>query len=370
MTSHKETYDEEISPAELIRKGRTIAREIWSERRLLTKTLVISIVLGLIIAFGSGEEYEATTRLIPYRSGAGSASSLSGLAGLAGIRLPAGSADQTITADLYPEVARSQDFRLKIAETPLSFSSLEKKMTAVEYFRDIRQLSLTELAWRYTAGLPGLLLAKLIPTQQNRRVLVSDSTTAETIASYDADYTRLLRQMSERLTVVSDKKTSVITIKGMMPDPHAAADLVRISSDQLMKRIIAFETQKAQEQFRFVAEQHQKAKSRYDLAQRHLAEFSDRNRALMSFMAQIERDRLQREFDLSFEVYQQVSRELEQARIKMNQDTPVFAVLDRPSVPNTRKSPKRTLVLLVSMALGLTIGVSRIGIRHLLNETT
>jgi len=330
---------------------------------------VISIALGLIIAFGSGEEYEATTRLIPYRSGAGSASSLSGLAGLAGIRLPAGSADQTITADLYPEVARSQDFRMKITEIPLSFRSLEKKVTAVEYFRDIRKSSFTELAWRYTAGLPGILIAKLIPIQHNRRAPVSEITTAETIASYDANYARLLHQMSKRLTVASDKKTSVITIKGMMPDPHAAADLVRISSDQLMKRIIAFETQKAQEQFRFVTEQHQKAKSRYDLAQRNLAEFSDRNRALMSFTAQIERDRLQREFDLSFEIYQQISRELEQSRIKMNQDTPVFAVLDRPSVPNTRKSPRRTLVLLASMILGLTIGVSRIGIRHLLSET-
>ena len=85
----------------------------------------------------------------------------------------------------------------------------------------------------------------------------------------------------------------------------------------------------------------------------------------MSATSQIDRDQLQREYDIAFEVYQQFSRELEQARIKMNYDTPVFTVLDQVTIPNIKTSPNRTKIVLIALLLGSMVGIAQLGLRRI-----
>jgi uncharacterized protein involved in exopolysaccharide biosynthesis len=171
------------------------------------------------------------------------------------------------------------------------------------------------------------------------------------------------------LTVTADKKTSIITIKTEMPDPFAAADLVRVVRGQLMERIINYESKKAEEQYQFVKEQYDRARNRYNKAQRELAIYSDRNRMLASATAQLDRETLQRESDLSFEVYGQLSRELEQAKIKMNQDTPVFTILEDVTVPVTYSTPRRAQTIVLSLLIGAVLGIGRIAMQNVLGKT-
>lgn len=360
------TRNQEMSLTEMAVELRAFLRALFNGRRLILRWMGIAGTIGLFLALASGEEYTAKTRILPYRSGAGSIGGLSGLAGLAGIRLPAGAGDQTITADLYPEVAKSQDFRLAIADTPLQFSSIDRRATTVEYFRDLRQKPLAELLFTYTVGLPRELLAMLQREPPSSVPVMDSVASGARIKVYGQKYMRLVRELDARLSVAIDKRTSIITITGRMPDAVAAADLVRASSELLMRRITEYETGKAGEQFRFVEEQFTRAKSRYDRAQRDRAMFDDRNRAVTMATGQIERDRLQREYDLAFEVYQQLSRELEQARIKMNQDTPAFTILEQVSVPTERTSPKRAQMVLIALFLGGFAGAVRVGLRFLL----
>ena len=368
MTSQTSLSEDEISLSELMSKARAFGRLVWSERRIVLRVALLSGALGLFTAFGSGQEFTASTRLLPYRGGTGGATGLSGLAGLAGIRLSPGAGDQTIAVDLYPEVASGQDFRKIVAETPLQFRSLPKKVTAVEYFRDVYETPVTKIFASYTLGLPGRLidLFRPEPTKGIESTAQFDTTTALTV--YDPEYLGLVNTLAGRVTVSVEKKAPIITITGMMPDPYAAADLVRVTSDRLMERIVDVESRKAKEQFQFIDRQHQQAKSRFERAQRELAIFADRNRALMSATSKIDQERLQREYDLSFELYQQFSRELEQARIKMNQDIPVFTVLEPVIVPNYKSSPRRGRIILVSIALGLIGGVGLVAGRKVFSE--
>lgn len=366
MNSNSAPSTQEMSLAEIFAELKAFMRAVWAERMMVARIMGVAGLLGLILAVTSAEEYTAKTRLLPYRSGAGGIGGLSGLAGLAGIRLPAGAADQTITADLYPEVAKSQDFRISVAETPIFFSTLGRNATTVEFFRDLYDKPLPELLLTYSVGLPGEVMALVRSGAADSQATPAVTDRAVALPSYNRKYLKLVRTLDKRLSVFIDKRTSVITISALMPDPYAAADLVRVTSDLLMARIIDYESKKAGEQFRFVSEQSAQAKQRVELAQRELARFDDRNRTLMGATSQVERDRLRREFDLAFEVYQQLSREVEQARLKMSQDTPAFTILEQVSVPSERTSPRRARMLLVSLFLGGLVGVGRIGLRRLL----
>jgi uncharacterized protein involved in exopolysaccharide biosynthesis len=368
MTSPNTSLDDEISLADLVMKLRAAAHMLWEARGMILIRMGLAGIIGLIIAFGSPVEYSASMRLLPYRGG-GESAGLSGLAGLAGIRLPNGTNDQTITADLYPEVAKSLDFLIPVAETPLRFLILDRQASTIEYLRDIRRPSVIEIIASYSIGLPSRLLSIANPAQDNE--VKQPKGPLETVGErsvvrqYDQSYLNLLETLSTRLSVSSNKKTEIITISARMPDRYAAADLVRVSADRLMQRIKDYESRRAAESYRFVNEQYMQARVRYEKAQRAIATYSDRNRTLMSATAQIERDRLQRDYDIAFEVYQEVSRELERARIKMNQDTPVFTVLDQVTVPNVRTSPNRKAIMVLSLFLGLLVGIAQLGIEQL-----
>jgi uncharacterized protein involved in exopolysaccharide biosynthesis len=177
---------------------------------------------------------------------------------------------------------------------------------------------------------------------------------------YDREYLKLVRELDQRLVVRFDRKTSVISITGEMPDPYAAADLVQTASQLLMERIIDYEARKAGEQLQFIEGQYQQSRARYDEAQRNLAVFEDRNRIQVSAVARIERERLQREKDVAYQVVQELTTQLEQARIKKHQDTPVFTILEHVVVPNQHSSPKRTVILLLAGIVGVAFGAARI----------
>lgn len=359
--------DDEISFAELVEKGRDWVQMLWEERRFLSKMVGVCATIGLTISLLTPEEFTATTKILPYGSGA---SGLSGLAGLAGLRIPAGTSDRTITPDLYPDMAKTIDFRIAIAETPIRFSSLPEPVTPLTYFQEIAKPSPLDLLSEYTLGLPGKLWGAIRrgpkrADEESPRAVVKRSVAADSapIAEYDGAYRSAANNIGSRVTVSADR---LITISARMPDRYAAADLVRVASERLMATVIEYEAKKASEQLRYVEEQMATAKARLDRVQREQALLSDRSRSTVSATAQLDFQRLEREYSLAFDVYRQFATELEQARIKKSQDTPVFTVLERVMVPTMSSNPSTGQVLLVSSLLGMVLGVGFIAGRRVL----
>ncbi len=356
MTQSAEPQNADFSVSELARELMAFGKAFWLERRRVWRALAVTLPVGLVLALSCREEYTASTELLPYRNGS-STGALSGLANLAGVRLPIGGTDQTITADLYPVIAKTLDFQLSVAESPLRFARTNERVSMVQYLREHRTVvgaaATLVSRLRYTLG------SILSRAPRPGTAAVTDSG-GPPLRVYDREYLHLVRELDERLVVRFDRKTSVISVTGVMPDPYAAADLVQTASELLMQRIIDYEARKASEQLQFIEGQYRQSRTRYDEAQRNLAEFEDRNRMLLGAVAQIQRERLQREKDVAYQVVQQLTTELEQARIKEHQDTPVFTVLEHVTVPNEHSSPRRSAILLLAGFLGVAFAATRI----------
>ncbi|MCC5926541.1 MAG: hypothetical protein JJU41_08265 [Bacteroidetes bacterium] len=363
MSENRPTHidDDEIDLKELIPKIIGFIKHLWQEQRYIWFALLVTVPIGLLVAFGSTPEYTASTKILPYRSG-GSGGGLSGLAGLAGVRLPAGQTEQLITVDMYPELAATLDFRLILAETPIRFSKLNEPVTPAMYFQEIAEPDALSRVKSYTIGLPGTILSALRSSfiDANPPSIQRIDSEDDPLKSFDEAYLRMLRTLGERLSVRANQTqrvTTSLTIEATMPDPVAAADMVRIASERLMQTVIDYEIRKVSVEIRFLEEQYQRSKIRYEAAQEALALFTDRNRGTLSATAQIEAQRLQSEFNLALEIYRNFTTELEQARIKQNRDTPIFTVLESVTVPNNRSTPRRGLTLILSMILGVFFGV-------------
>jgi len=357
MTAPGAPRDGDVGITDVIEAVRAWLQILWAGRRLVVHPVAVATAVGLIVALGSRQEFTSGMRLLPYRGAGQGSGSLSGLAGLAGLRLPSGLSDQIITADLYPVIAKTIDFRISVAETPLRFAPGDEPIKPATYLLEHRSIParITDLLSDARAKATSIVTGDTGPAAGI--VSGADNTPMQI---YSRRYLRVVEELDARLQVAMDRKTSVITIRGTMPTRYAATDLVQTVSNRLMQRIIEYEARKAGEQLAFIEEQHSKSRARYEKAQRNLAEFVDRNRILTSAVSQIERDRLQREFDVEFAVLQQLTTELQQARIKQTQDTPVFTVLEQALVPTTRSSPRRTFLVLMSIGVGLAAGILQI----------
>lgn len=357
--------DDVADPRALVARGAALVGLLRRNVRQLVVGLLLGAAFGMLVAIVIRPEFRSVTRLLPYRT-ASVGSSLSGLAGLAGVRLPAGIGEQTVTPEIFPEVVSSLDFRVAVGGTLIRIPSLGRSMTVVDYLRYV-----ADSTWRgqldgYTLGLPGRIQERLGGGSTAGRASAAGDSTAP--PAYTLEYMKRLEELDERVVVSYDKKTSLVTIAAALPDAAAAAQLASIVSTNLMASIVRFETRKAAEQLAFLTEQHARSRVRYEQAQDALAQFTDRNRGLTSATALVEKSRLEREASLTFEVFGELSRQLEQIALKVKQDTPAFTVLEKPVVPPRKYAPRRAVLVLMGAFAGLAIAVGVLAFRWWMSQ--
>ena len=68
-------------------------------------------------------------------------------------------------------------------------------------------------------------------------------------------------------------------------------------------------------------------------------------------------EQLQNEYQLAFEVYSELAKQLEQSMIKVKEDTPLFSVIEEVIVPIEKSKPNRKLILIVWIFLGVILGI-------------
>jgi len=118
-----------------------------------------------------------------------------------------------------------------------------------------------------------------------------------------------------------------------------------------------YRTRKAEEDLKFAREQMQTAMENFETAQNKLAEFRDSNINLSSARAQTQQQRLQSEYDLAFNVYNTLAQQVEQAKLKVQEQTPVVSVLQPVQVPVDDETSGLKILILFTFLLGF-IGFS------------
>jgi len=55
-------------------------------------------------------------------------------------------------------------------------------------------------------------------------------------------------------------------------------------------------------------------------------------------------------------VYNELAKQLESAKIRVKEDTPIFSVIEEATVPNYKSKPKTEMILLIWIFLGGVVG--------------
>ena len=352
-----------------------LARQLWARRKVVWITMLVAFVLGLFIAIVSPEEYEASVVLMPQSSEA-SGGINSGLlrqfGGLAGLSLGGGGSG-TLTPTLYPNITQSTPFFLDVIERDMYFSTLDTTVTLRQYFGKMDRPGMLDYLKTYTIGLPRLIInlpVRLInafddqPAPIQPAPVVQDtlaeagiikSATDEPIILTGEQRSVIGKLMGRITTTIEDNNTVKITAE--MPDPLVAAEATEMAADYLTNYILEYRTEKVQQDLEFVQKQFNEKQTRYNAIQRRLARFRDRNLNIISETARIEQEQLESENQLAFGLYQSLAQQLEQAKIKVQEETPVFKVLEPIQVPMSKSKPNRELIIILSIFVGAFLGL-------------
>jgi len=330
------------------------AKTIWNARRIVIKTTLIFMVIGLFIGIFSGKEFTASTTIIPQTKGSLKVGgSLSGLAAMAGINLGSLSKGSGISPMLYPEIINSIPFQKELLQTPLNVKGQDNPVTYTKYFTDVYNPNLLGYIVKYTIGLPGVILKALKPKAAASNGLKDN----KQILSITSDEKGLIKNLKNQISLDINKIDGYVTITAKMPEAVAAAQLAERTQQLLQQYIIKFKIQKSKEQLKFIQERYKAKEKEFKKIQQQLATFTDRNQNVTTAMAQTKLQSLQSEYDLAYGVYAELAKQLETQQIQVKEDTPVFTILKPVSIPIERTSPKRKIILLIWMFLGILAGI-------------
>lgn len=323
-------------------------QKIWDSKKFIFKITAIFFVIGLLIALFSAKEYTAKTVMIPQTSNK-SSGNLGGLAAIAGISL-GNASGESISPSLYPKIIESIPYKQKLLNTPLTFESLHHDVTFENYYLEINKPGFLAILKKYTIGLPSLLFGK-----ESSEFIVEQDSTAITRIGLEED--GLLQTIQNQINVEYNEKEGYVTLSYSMPEPLPAAQMLEKAQMLLQESITKFKIEKAKDELNFIEDRHAEAEKDFKSKQYALAQFQDKNRNLYSSLPQTRLQQLQTEYNLAYNVYSELAKQLETQKIKVKEETPVFTIIEPVTVPNQKSKPKRTMILAIWTFLGIVISI-------------
>jgi len=333
-----------------------LAKTLWDKRGFIIKTVLVFAVIGVVVALLSPKEYTATTKMVPQISGGSSKlGGLSSLASMAGVNLNLNQDITELMPQTYPQVVQSAPFQLQLMNEKFKFPGIDKPVSLYEYYTEHHKPGALAVVKKYTAGLPGIIIDAIKGKDVEDQ---GTSSVDESEIFFTKEQEEVRKIISENLSLEVNDKEGYIQINSTFPDAAIAARVAKKAQHLLQSYITAFKIEKATAQLRFVEERFNEKKGEFEKAQVTLAAFRDRNKNVTSALALTEQEQLQNEYRLAFEVYSNLAQQLEQSRIQVKEETPVFAIIQPVVVPHERSKPKRSMIVVIWIFLG---GITSIG---------
>ncbi|MDR1756169.1 MAG: lipopolysaccharide biosynthesis protein [Culturomica sp.] len=344
--------EQEIDLIELILK-------VWDQRKKVLRITCVFFLAGLLVAIFSPKEYTAGCILIPQSGAKGATGNLGGLAALAGINLGSMGSSEALPPSIYPKIMKSIPFQQELMRTTVHSERSGQPVAVLDYFTDSRYQSFSLLGFlkKYTIGLPGVLSGAFRSTDAEQ----SDPASAQSPLYVLTPKERACAvALSGAVTLTIDSKDGLIELKARMPEAYAAAELAESTQLLLQKYITEFKIEKVQSNLDFVQERYGEARDTFEQIQAERALFRDANQQLTSARALTEQEKYDARYNLALSVYTELAKQLEQAKIQVKETTPILMVVDPVVVPLEKSKPKRSLILIGFIFVGLVAGAGAV----------
>lgn len=334
-----------------------IAAKLWANRRFIIKTTLIFMAIGLFIAIFTPNEYTASTTMVPQTGNKQVGGSLSGLAAMAGINLGSMSSGEVLSPNVYPKILKNVNFQKELIYSKYNFEKSDEPISYYEYAtnKEYSSFNLIDVIKKYTIGLPGVIIEAI--KGEPKEMLDSLSKDIISIEKLSIIESKVIKNVYDNLTFNMNNKEGYISLSYTSREPRVSAEVVLEAQKLLQKYITEFKIEKVRSNLEFVEKSYDEARVNFENKQSELARFRDANKSLSSAMARTQEEKLTSEYNLLLGIYTEIAKQKEQAKIAVTEITPILTVIEPVTIPTEKSGPKRAIMLVGIIFLGLIGGI-------------
>ena len=326
-----------------------ILRKIIGIRKKIYKAAGIGLIIGIIIAISIPKQYTVEVTLSP-EMGSTKGGGLSGLAAsFLGSGATMSDGTDALNASLSADIVSSTPFLLELSVMEIPASE-NKKMTLNTYLDEE-----SSPWWSYIIGLPSMVIGgvKSLFIKEDEET-ISDRGNQGTIELSKKE-SQKIETLKKMIIASVDKKTSMTTVAVTLQNPKVAAVVADSVVGKLQEYIINYRTSKAKEDCIYLERLFKERQQEYYVAQKRYADYMDSHDNIILQSVRAEQERLQNDMSLAYQVYSQVASQLQVARAKVQEEKPVFAVVEPAVVPLSPSGTSKKIYVLAFIFLSVCI---------------
>ncbi|MCR5003272.1 MAG: hypothetical protein K5984_02790 [Bacteroidales bacterium] len=299
-----------------------LVRKLFRNWKLVAKWCCCGFAIGLFFALTSVKTYTVTSVLAPELSESSKLGSLSTITSMLGMGSAVKSSTDAMYPELYPDVISSTPFLVNLLDTPVSY---EKGKETVN------------------TNLFGYITRK-------SDIPVPDHFCVDSLTRAQDKAVRFLRHS---ISVSVDSKLNEFTLSVESRNQQAAVDVSRRIISDLQDYVGDYYTRKEKEDLDYYQRMYDQAKSEYNLAQSKYAAYVDANHGVTRQSVLVERDRLQNEVNMNYQLYATLAQSLQSAKAKLQESKPVIVTIQPPLYPYKGKPSRSKTVIIWTFLAGL-----------------
>ena len=325
-----------------------LLRKVIGIRKKIYKAAGIGLIIGIIVAISIPKQYTVEVTLSP-EMGNNKGGGLSGLAAsFLGSGVTMGDGTDALNASLSADIVSSTPFLLELSAMEIPVT--KNKVMSLNTYLDEE----TSPWWSYVIGFPGMVIGgvKSLFTEEDE---ITFDKTSQGIIELSKKETEKIETLKEKLTASVDKKTSMTSVTATFQDSKVAAVVADSVVKKLQEYIIDYRTSKFKEDCLYLGKLFKERQQEYYEAQKKYADYQDSHDNLILQSVRAEQERLQNDMNLAYQVYSQVAGQLQVARAKVQEEKPVFAVVEPAVVPLEPSGTSRKVYVLAFIFLSVCI---------------
>ena len=325
-----------------------LLKDMKKYKKTYYKVLGWTFVIGCILTLSLPNYYKCEVTLSPEMSSSRNSSSLAALASNFGVNLKGalGNSTEALFPTLYPDLMNSTEFKSGLFTIPVTIEGdkeegvPDRTMTYYEYLRDEQKRP-----W-WSAAIGGTIkwLVSLIKEEEPESEEIDPFRLTK-------EQTEIVKAIDKNITCDVDQKTMVISIEVKAQDPVICATMADSVKVRLQKAITDYRTSKARVDLEYNKKMLAEAKERYEKASNAYVRFADGNQKAFLQNLRQRTSKLEDEMQLQRSIYQQLASQVQQAEMKVQEDTPAFTTLQNATIPVKKAGPGRAKIVLVFLFL-------------------
>jgi len=322
---------------------------VWQRRKVFYWLWPITFVLSAALILCVPRYYTCEVILAPEMQTNGASGSLQSLASSFGFDMRNMSNADAIYPLIYPDVVESPNFLVKLFDVPVATSDRSFEGTYYNYLiNKHRQVFLKR--WK------SKIMAVINPPEP---LPILDG---KRPASNGVDVFCMGRLqwyaiwlMRDNISCSVDKKTEVITFSVTAQDKLVCATMADSVCAALQSFIIDYRTIKSRTDIAYYEEMMRETYRDYQQASERYINYVDGHKDMFLEKYRIEAQDLEGEMQLKYSAYTSFQKQYLATQARLQENTPVFTVLQSASVPLKPAGPKRTIFVLAMLILATGI---------------